>query len=252
MTNDFSDEAQHLIHFLKAEYLEKGEAPRYAESPGTFHRDVMGKFNWTIAQYREFVAELQSRGLVEPIELMIPNGYLKIRPEIVAVARSLDVQRSREGKSMEGRGSEKRVFIGHGWSKVWIELKRFLEERLHLPSDEFNRESTAGKSTKDILKEKLNNSCFAFLIMTGDDEHADGSTHARENVIHEIGLFQGRLGFEKAIILLEGGCAEFSNVEGLTQIRFSKGAIASSIEEIRRVLERERILTVAKRDLTST
>ena len=252
MSNDFSDEAKQLLLFLKAEYLEKGESPQFAESPGTFHRDVMGKFNWTIAQYREFVAELQSRGLVEPIGLTMPNGFLKIRPEIVGVARSLEVQRSREGKSMEGRGSEKRVFIGHGWSKVWIELKRFLEERLHLPSDEFNRESTAGKSTKDILEEKLNNACFAFLIMTGDNEHADGSTHARENVIHEIGLFQGRLGFEKAIILLEDGCAEFSNVQGLTQIRFPKGEIASSFEEIRRVLEREGILSVVKRELTST
>ena len=252
MTDDFSDEAQQLIHFLKAEYLEKGESPQHASAPGSFHRDVKRRFNWTDAQYREFVAELQSRGLVEPIELMISNGYLKIRPVIVAAARSLEVQRSCEGKPLEGRGSEKRVFIGHGWSQAWMELKCFLDERLRLPWDEFNRESTAGKSTKDILVEKLSKACFAFLIMTGDDEHSDGSTHARENVIHEIGLFQGKLGFEKAIILLEDGCAEFSNVQGLTQIRFPKGEIATRFEEIRRVLEREGILPVVKRELTST
>ena len=63
----------------------------------------------------------------------------------------------------------------------------------------------------------LDRALFAFLVMTGEDQHGDGTTHARENVIHEAGLFQGRLGFEKAIILLEEGCAEFSNIHGLTK-----------------------------------
>lgn len=35
-------------------------------------------------------------------------------------------------------------------------------------------------------------------------------------LIHEAGLFQGHLGFEQAILLLEDGCEEFSNIYGLT------------------------------------
>ena len=62
------------------------------------------------------------------------------------------------------------------------------------------------------------------------------------NVVHEAGLFQGRLGFTKAIILLEDGCQGFSNIEGLGQIRFPKGNIQSAFEEIRRVLEREGLI----------
>lgn len=88
----------------------------------------------------------------------------------------------------------------------------------------------------------LDNAAFAFLVMTAEDEHIDQTLHARENVIHEIGLFQGRLGFRKAIILLEEGCREFSNITGLTQIRFPKGNIKAQFEEIRRVLERERVV----------
>jgi predicted nucleotide-binding protein len=78
--------------------------------------------------------------------------------------------------------------------------------------------------------------------MTGEDEQADGRIHARMNVVHEAGLFQGRLGFEKAIVLLEDGCEEFSNINGLGQIRFPKGNISAVFEDIRCVLERENLV----------
>jgi len=74
--------------------------------------------------------------------------------------------------------------------------------------------------------------------MTAEDEHADQTLHARENVIHEIGLFQGRLTFQKAIVVLEEGCTEFSNIHGLNYIHFPKGKIMAKSEEIRAVLER--------------
>lgn len=134
-----------------------------------------------------------------------------------------------------------KVFIGHGRSSLWRELKDFLEDRLQLDWEEFNRESTAGIATVERLQEMLNNSCFAFLVMSGEDQHADEKLHARENVIHEVGLFQGRLGFRKAIVLLEEGCSEFSNIVGLGQIRFPEGNISAVFEKIRKVLEREGI-----------
>ena len=88
----------------------------------------------------------------------------------------------------------------------------------------------------------LDDAVFAFLVMTAEDELADGKKVARANVVHEAGLFQGRLGFERAIILLEEGCDEFSNIVGITPIRFPKGNIKAQFEEVRRVLEREGIL----------
>ena len=138
--------------------------------------------------------------------------------------------------------SNKRIFIGHGKASAWRDLKDFLEDRLDLAWDEFNRESSAGITTKERLEEMLRQANFAFLVLTAEDEHPDGTFHARENVIHEAGLFQGKLGFQKAILLLEDGCTEFSNIHGLTQIRFPKGNILAESEEIRRVLEREGLL----------
>ena len=135
------------------------------------------------------------------------------------------------------------VFIGHGRSQDWRELKDFISDKLKLPWDEFNRVPVAGVTNIARLAEMLGQACMAFLVMTAEDEQTDGTLHARENVIHEAGLFQGKLGFEKAIILLEEGCQEFSNIHGLGQIRFPKGNIKAAFENIREVLEREGILS---------
>ena len=134
------------------------------------------------------------------------------------------------------------VFIGHGRSTAWRDLKDFIQDRLHLPWDEFNGVPVAGFTNIARLSEMLDRAAIAFIIMTAEDEQVDGKMHARMNVIHEAGLFQGRLGFEKAILLLEDGCEEFSNVQGLGQIRFPAGNISSIFEEIRRVLEREQLI----------
>lgn len=100
----------------------------------------------------------------------------------------------------------------------------------------------AGVTNTARLSEMLDAAAIAFMILTGEDEQADGKRHARMNAVHEAGLFQGRLGFTRAIVLLEEGCEEFSNIEGLGQIRFPKGNIKAVFDDVRRVLEREGIL----------
>jgi hypothetical protein len=131
------------------------------------------------------------------------------------------------------------VFIGHGQSSEWRELKDFVQDRLHLPWDEFNRVPVAGVTNQARLKEMLDAASIALVVMTAEDETKEGSVQARMNVIHEVGLFQGRLGFTRAIVLLEEGCKQFSNIEGLGQIRFPRGKIRACFEEVRSVLERE-------------
>lgn len=138
----------------------------------------------------------------------------------------------------EHRMSGKRVFIGHGGgSGAWKELRDYLQYRLNLEWDEFNRVATPGVSTVQRLSDMLNEAVLAFVVLTAEDETKDGQMQARMNVIHEVGLFQGRLGFDRAIVVLEEGCQEFSNIQGLGQIRFPRGRIDSKFDEIRRVLE---------------
>jgi predicted nucleotide-binding protein len=141
--------------------------------------------------------------------------------------------------SADSKSVGRKVFIGHGRNPAWMALDKFLDKDLHLEIVEFNSEPTAGGTIIDRLKAMLGSVGFAFLIMTAEDhvgKRKDG-IRARQNVIHEIGLFQGRLGFDKAIILLEEGCERFSNIDGLIYIPFPPGNIKAAFHDIRKTLE---------------
>jgi hypothetical protein len=179
-------------------------------------------------------------------EMALPMSAAVLENSIDALERATRAAGSHL-RRVEGGGGRvgmvgTNIFIGHGRSPVWRELRDFIRDRLNLPVDEFNSVPVAGVTTAARLTEMLAAAAFAFLVLTAEDEQADGQMRARENVVHEVGLFQGRLGFTKAIVLLEEGCQEFSNIHGLGQIRFPKGNISAKFEEIRAVLEREGII----------
>jgi predicted nucleotide-binding protein len=221
---------------------------------GTGVAPIRTVFNQIEATFPGLVPQLHFHGRAGAIRSQVALACSRIEEKIQALNRSEDQVVERSNKlpidlAIEGPRSSAitasregdRIFIAHGRSLIWRELKDFLVERLGLSCDEFNEESAAGLATTNRLQNMLDDAQFAFLVMTAEDTHADGSSHARENVIHETGLFQGRLGFNRAIILLEKGCAEFSNIHGLTHISFPKGNIRAAFEEIRQVLEREGI-----------
>jgi hypothetical protein len=139
-------------------------------------------------------------------------------------------------------GVPHKIFIGHGHDPAWKELEHYIAEELKLDVVEFNCDPMAGIATTDRLTEMLDETCIAFIVMTGEDTRDDSTRHARPNVVHEAGFFQGRLGFKRVIILMERGCESFSNLAGLTFIEFSKGNLLLEKDEIRSTLEREGIL----------
>jgi predicted nucleotide-binding protein len=193
-----------------------------------------------VSRYDQTVHEAWKHSIGEKIEALLTEAIKNARAGRLTprATRSLPAVPSNTVKT--GR---KKIFIGHGRSHDWRVLKDFLHDQLHLQWDEFNRESTAGYTTVERLKTMLDDASFAFIVMTAEDEHADKTVHARENVIHEAGLFQGRLGFPKAILLLEEGCEPFSNIDGLTHIPFPKGNIEAIFEKVRQVLHREGIIS---------
>lgn len=169
--------------------------------------------------------------------LQLPANAADLLSQIARKAGSHIERKQKTARREQRIGTN--VFIGHGRSPLWRELKDFIVTRLHLPYEEFNRVPVAGVTNIARLSEMLDGAGCALIVLTAEDEQADGEMRARMNVVHEVGLFQGRLGFTKAIVLLEQGCAEFSNIQGLGQIRFPSGNIAAAFEEVRAVLERE-------------
>ena len=131
------------------------------------------------------------------------------------------------------------VFIGHGRSLAWRDLKDHLHDKHDIKIEAYESGARAGHTIRDILEDMASKSSFAILVLTGEDEQSDGSLRARENVIHEAGLFQGRLGFARAILLIEDGVEEFSNVHGVQYIRFAKSSIKETFGEVLATLRRE-------------
>jgi hypothetical protein len=130
------------------------------------------------------------------------------------------------------------IFIGHGGSRLYVELSDFLRGR-GFSVETFESDSRAGYTAKEVLEQMARRASMAFLVHTAEDEQADQKVRARQNVVHETGLFQGRLGFHRAIILREDGCEDFSNLYGVQEIRFPAGDIKSSFLAVLDVINRE-------------
>jgi predicted nucleotide-binding protein len=131
------------------------------------------------------------------------------------------------------------IFLGHGHSLDWQQLRDHLREKHEYNVVTFETGARAGHNTRDILEEMLGQSSLAFLILTGEDEIADQRVRARQNVIHETGLFQGKLGFSKAIVILEEGVEEFSNNAGIQHISYTKGHIEGVFGDVVATIKRE-------------
>ncbi|MFZ4698859.1 MAG: TIR domain-containing protein [Candidatus Methylumidiphilus sp.] len=224
-----------IIHYLKAVIVKGKEMVAKQIMP-------VGPGNAWIMRTRAILGRIYGENSTE-VNFWCPNhkddpiqwtGHYKIDIRIPNLERLVTILSTPQDNS--------KIFIGHGRSKEWKDLYIFFFKTLGLPCDEFNIEPTAGLQTSSRIECMLTSAGMAFLVMTAEDRHSDGKLHARENVIHEIGLFQAKLGPQKAIIMLENGCNIPSNLNGLTVINFPSGDLMARSQAIRDVLLRERFL----------
>lgn len=131
------------------------------------------------------------------------------------------------------------VFIGHGRSGTWRELADILEKRFDIETVTFDYDERTGFDIRGTLMGLLDQATFAILILTAEDEMVTGDVRARQNVVHEVGLFQGRLGFDRAIVLIEDGCSTFTNMAGTLHIEFPRSAVEQAVGRVVATLRRE-------------
>ena len=151
-----------------------------------------------------------------------------------------DVDEFRIHEMTDGEEDRKPVvFIGHGLSKQWTDLQKHFEEFSNYRIEDYESGARAGHAIRDILDDKTAKSSIAFLVLTEEDEQNGEEFVARRNIIHETGLFQGKLGYNRAIVLVEEGAGELKDLYGIQQIRFPKNKISESFKEIHAAIERE-------------
>ena len=136
---------------------------------------------------RDLSALSQNNQIVPPhISVLSQIHVIRGVLEVVASLAFLSKQAATHVRRLnQVRGVEKdsvatgtRVFLGHGRSPAWLQVEKFLRDRLNLEVDELNRTSPAGIPTSQRLEEMLDEANLAILVMTGEDEQTTGySTH---------------------------------------------------------------------------
>lgn len=157
--------------------------------------------------------------------------------EIDQAKHSSDSQRAATDKARQPPA----IFIGHGRSPMWLAVKSFLENDCGLSVVSFESKSRTSESIVSILEGMLDQVGFAVIVLTAEDATADGHVRARQNVIHETGLAQGKLGFTRVVILKQDTVEDLTNLAGLQYISF-RDRIEQSFYDLGRVLKREGML----------
>jgi predicted nucleotide-binding protein len=155
------------------------------------------------------------------------------------LARDRGDVRYAAGTTFGSTSQEIRVFIGHGHSEFWKSLKAHLGELHKYETFSWESRPWAGYSTAEAVEAMLDHATFAILVHTAEDETADDRMRARQNVIHETGLFQAKLGLKRTIILREEGCEPFSNLTGVQEIAFGSAGIEVAFGEVVATIRRE-------------
>jgi len=218
----------------------------------TYEVDKNGE-SWDYENFEDFIANLKKangyaltlyHGELEKKLVITANKYVSTVSFVSNKKEEIDsifliLEENLGDSVIKIKKDPVKIFIGHGHDSQWKDLKDHLHEQQGFDVIAYEIGPRVGLSIKDVLESMLNNSSFALLLLTGEDIDGDGKKHARENVIHELGLFQGRLGFTKSIALLEHGVNEFSNILGINQIRFNRGNIRETYGDILATIKRE-------------
>jgi predicted nucleotide-binding protein len=144
---------------------------------------------------------------------------------------------SRIGEIIQSTERRESIFISHGRSKEWFKIQAFCEKDLHYPTIELAQQPNLGRTVLQKLDEESSKCKVAIIVMTGDDIIDSGEIRARENVLHEIGFFQGKYGVGKIVLLHEEGVNIPSNIHGLVYISFPKDTSETTLGALSRELK---------------
>jgi predicted nucleotide-binding protein len=130
----------------------------------------------------------------------------------------------------------RRIFISHGRSEDWREVQAHIEHDLRIPTLELAQEPSRGRTVLQKLTEESDRCAYAVVVMTGDDNIPGDAPRARQNVLHEVGFFQGKFGLPSVCLLYEEGTDIPSNIHGLVYVPYPKGLVSAAFGALDREL----------------
>jgi sugar/nucleoside kinase (ribokinase family) len=137
---------------------------------------------------------------------------------------------------------EKAIFIGHGRDPIWREVESFLRQDLKVNVEAWESDTRLNQFPIEVLSALLDKTRFAILLMTAEDATDIGSVRARQNVLHEMGLFQGRLGFKNVIVLRDVGLEMPTNLEGWQMVEIDRQNIRGTLANLEAGLRSAKII----------
>ena len=133
--------------------------------------------------------------------------------------------------------SLRRVFVSHGRSQDWHAVQAFIERDVGLATLELAQEPNLGRTIIEKLYENSLKCDSAVIVMTGDDVVDSEAARVRENVMHEIGFFQGRWSRRVVVLLHEEGVSIPTNLAGVAYIPFPQGHAEAGFHVLQRELK---------------
>lgn len=129
------------------------------------------------------------------------------------------------------------IFISHGTNPEWLAVQRFLEDRFDAPVHSFESAPWGGREISQALNKYLERCSLSVCVLTAEDFTGDGRRFARQNVIHEVGLFQGQHGFDSVVLLVEEGCDFVPQAAVAYTVRFPRNSIHRTFYQLAEIIK---------------
>ena len=162
--------------------------------------------------------------------LLTTRANFKVYLEELEETVTCDVS-SEEGEKIH---YYKKVFIVHGHDETLKQKVARLLERQNIKAIILNETPNLGRTIIEKIEAYARDVDAAICLFTADDEMADGSKRARQNVVFETGYFCGKIGRKNTIIVAESDVINLSDLDGVVYLSKDKWEV-NVLKELREI-----------------
>jgi predicted nucleotide-binding protein len=165
----------------------------------------------------------------------------KLRPQLIRIQKSLSEKEKSISETVTQKANEiPRIFIVHGHDLATARrVKEFISDDLKMEPIILMDEVSLGRTIPEKFEQYANESDFAIIIMTPDDEltYSDRKAviyRSRQNVVLELGYFWAKFDRSKFAVLKKGNIEAPSDIQGVVYLPFK-----DDVEEVFYKLQKE-------------